>query len=292
MKSGVLIGAALAALLATAAPERAAAEADATRIVDDLVYLSVGGVDLRLDLYLHADGAEARAPVLVFLHGGGWSRGRPPDDWTLFEPYVALGFSVVTVEYRLAHQASAPAALQDVRCALAFLAAGAEAFGLDMDRLVVAGASAGAHLALMSGMMTPEPGFDLPGCDAAPRPAAIIDLFGPTDLTATRSANGRLHPAVARWVGDDEGAHERARALSPIAHVSADDPPVIVIHGARDRIVPIGESEKLVALLQAAGTPHRFVVIDEGGHGAFSYVEMARAFVETADFLRVHGIID
>jgi acetyl esterase/lipase len=123
--------------------------------------------------------------VLVYIHGGAWWKGEKPAGWGGFRAYLAAGFSVVTVEYRLTDVAPAPAAVQDVRCALSWVKANAKAYGFDAKRVVPYGTSAGGHLALMAGMLPKGNDIDLPACRDQPKTPAILDFYGPYHLRPT-----------------------------------------------------------------------------------------------------------
>jgi acetyl esterase/lipase len=138
--------------------------------------------------------------VLVYIHGGAWWKGEKPAGWGGFRAYLAAGFSVVTVEYRLTDVAPAPAAVQDVRCALSWVKTNAKAYGFDAKRVVPYGTSAGGHLALMAGML--PKGNDRPA--GLPRPA---DRAGDPRFLRTLSPAADLpgafkSPSTARWIGD------------------------------------------------------------------------------------------
>ncbi|MFC0103591.1 alpha/beta hydrolase [Sphingopyxis terrae] len=259
--------AAMAALLAPGAS--AGGETAPGRIVKDAVYRAVGGRPLHLDLYIHPAARERSGPVLVYFHGGGWARGARPESWTGFRPYIAAGFSVVTVEYRLAGAARAPAAVEDARCALHWIHTNAERYGFDRTRIVVSGTSAGAHLALMAGLLPDENAIDPAECRGAGRAAAIVDLYGPTDLTATKDASGARHATVANWIGEGDGADAMAHRMSPVAWLRSDIPPIFIGHGDADPVVPVAQSIDLKRRLDALAVPADLFIVPGGGHGKF-----------------------
>lgn len=271
-----------AVLLALAAPPVAAQGVEPGRIYKNVVYLTVGDKPLHLDAYIHPDAKKAPTPVLIHFHGGGWARGSRPDSWTGFRRYLAAGFSVVTVEYRLAGEGRAPAAVQDARCALRWVGTNAERLGFDRQRIVVSGTSSGGHLALMAGLLPPKNDIDLEACRNGPRVAAIVDFYGPADLTAARTPAGRRHPTVANWIGTDHRADAMERKMSPIRHLSADSPPIFIGHGDADTVVPIEQSARLKQRLDALGVPSDFFIVPGGGHGRFDSASqsamMARLF--------------
>ena len=280
----------MAALVAPGAS--ATGEIAPGRIVKDAVYRMADGRPLHLDLYIHSAARERPGPVLIHFHGGGWARGARPESWTGFRPYIAAGFSVVTVEYRLAGAARAPAAVEDARCALHWISANAERYGFDPARIVVSGTSAGAHLALMAGLLPDENAIDPAECRGAERAAAIVDFYGPTDLTATKGPSGAPHATVANWIGERDGADAMARRMSPIAWLRREIPPIFIGHGDADSVVPVGQSIDLKRRLDELAVPADLFIVPGGGHGKFD-ADSQRMMTERAlAFLCGHRIPD
>jgi acetyl esterase/lipase len=257
-----------------------------TVIHQNLVYQRAGSVDLRLDVITAASGPTGR-PVVIYFHGGGWVEGDKEGVLLKTLPYLAWGMDVVNVEYRLASQALAPAAVEDGRCALRWVAQHAKEYGFDAAEIVVAGESAGGHLALMTGILTPEAGFD-DACEVPPddwqqdgpkniRVAAIINFFGPVDLPeflqpSNTKANTGVLPMprnfVLRWFGDQPNRMELAKRLSPLTYVRKDSPPILTVHGDKDPYVPYQQAVLLRDALDRSGVQNRLVTIQGGGHGA------------------------
>ena len=251
-------------------PASDSTSAEPARTFADLVYSRTPERELHLDYYLSRAALERPGPVLVYFHGGGWARGAPPETASAFKSYLRQGFSVVTVEYRLAGEAPAPAAVQDARCALHWLNLHAEKLRIDPTRIVLLGTSAGGHLALMAGLLPSGNALDPEACRNAPRPAAIIDMYGPTDLTKLTSRAGGRHPTVVNWTGAGPNGEELERLLSPARYVSAGAPPIYIVHGDEDPVVPVEQGIELARLLEEAGVAHELSVIEGGQHGKFS----------------------
>lgn len=273
MKPWFLLWAAIAAAVLVAPQSSAAREVETPRAMRDIAYRQVGERALHLDAYIHPAAATAPTPVLIHFHGGGWARGVRPGDWTGFRSYIAAGFSVVMVQYRLAGEAKAPAAVQDARCALHWVGAKAASLGFDPNRIIVSGTSAGAHLALMAGLLPAANAIDPPECRNPPRAAAIVDFYGPTDLAALEGRSGGLHPTVANWIGVRADAADQARLMSPVRWLSASSPPIFIAHGDADTVVPIGQSHRLARRLDELGVAYDLFVAERGGHGKFDPAE-------------------
>ena len=266
------------------------------RIVPNVVYLRANGWEGKLDVYAQRTPRQpGPVPVVMFIHGGGWVQGTK--EGSVLQgvlPYVALGYSVVNVEYRLANVSLAPAAIEDCRCALRWIAAHAKDYNFDANRIVVAGASAGGHLALTTGMAPASAGFDR-SCYTVdePRVAAIVDFFGITDIADLLDGPNKKPfpeswPYTVQWLGNQPNRAEIAKAASPLTYVRAGVPPTIAIHGDADPLVPYNHSVRLQDALQKAGVAHKLVTIPRGGHGNFTVGEWRDAFVEIDAFLSAH----
>ena len=126
-------------------------------VVPNVVYSTASGYECKLDVFVHEGGPS---PVMIVIHGGGWVAGTKEERTLECLPFMAMGFSVVNVEYRLARVALAPAAVEDCRLALEWVFRNAGKYQFDTSRVVVTGGSAGGHLALTTGLLEPGDGFD------------------------------------------------------------------------------------------------------------------------------------
>jgi acetyl esterase/lipase len=235
----------------------------------DLVFATAGDTELALDLYRapHDD-----APLVVYVHGGGWRAGDKADDGpSRVAPLAAHGVTVASVNYRLAPAATFPAPLHDVKSAVRWLRANGAALGLATDRIGIWGASAGAYLGSLAAL-TPgafEAGGNL---DRSSAVQAVVHWFGQSDLvvSAARTAvEARLLPFTfeAGLLGvPDVTEAAGARELSLLAHVTPEAPPFLIAHGDRDRIVPPSEGEALHHALSRAGVATRFDLVGGAGH--------------------------
>jgi acetyl esterase/lipase len=258
-------------------------------------YRSVGGRDLRLDLHVSA-GPGGPQPTFVFFHGGGWIIGSRESVSLHLLPWMERGWATVNVEYRLAREARAPAAVWDARHAVRWVFDHAAEHGLDPARVVLGGFSSGGHLALMAGLGGPLPpvgGEALPDAgqpqeDVRPPVAAVVSWFGISDVAAL--VEGPRPRAFARhWLGPRPDSLELAHALSPVERVGPETPPIFSVHGDRDPVVPFSQSERLHEALNRAAVPNRLHVVPGGGHGDWDEETWGRAYAAVFGFVEERG---
>ena len=262
------------------------------RTVANVVYLRANGWEGKLDVY--AQRTQTSTPVVIYIHGGGWVRGTKDGSVLSALPYLAMGYSVVNVEYRLADVSLAPAAIEDCRCALRWVVGHAKDYNFDVGRIVIAGASAGGHLALTTGMIPTSAGFDRTCLTPTePHVAAIVDFFGITDVADLLDGPNKkpfpeTWPYTVQWLGNQANRDAVAKAASPLTYVRAGVPPTIAIHGDADPLVPYAHSTRLNDALQKAGVAHELVTVPGGGHGNFSLDQWQRAYTAIEKFLGTH----
>lgn len=234
----------------------------------DVEYGRADDRPLRLDIARPRRPAAERLPVIVMIHGGGWSGGDKSVVHRDLVRYAATGnYFCVTVEYRLSGEAAWPAQIHDCKAAVRWLRASADKYSIDPDRIGAWGASAGGHLAAMLGVSGDvaelEGDCGWPGHSS--RVACAVDFCGPSELfsffEATR--DGRITRVLG---GPIEQHRAAARSASPVTHVSKDDPPLLIVHGTDDAVVPYDQAEKLHAALEAAGGDSTLVKVVGANH--------------------------
>ena len=266
------------------------------RVTPNITYMTATGHESKLDVYSRRDTTEPQ-PTLVFYHGGGWVAGTKDAAILSFMPWLEMGWNVVNVGYRLADVALAPAAVVDAICALRFVIQRAEDYGIDTDRIVVSGESAGGHLALAVGMIPESAGFTHGGAGggfrsietAAPQVAAIINWYGITDVEMMLAGATDARSYAAQWVGAQSDAKEVARSVSPLTYVRAGLPPILTIQGDADPIVPYSQNVRLHDALAEAGATHELFTVPEAGHGNFDTAERTQIYMKIKDFLASNG---
>ncbi len=269
-------------------------------IFPDITYATANNSELKLDLYV----PKARTnptPTLILYHGGGWVEGKKEQNVLQFLPYLSLGWAVANVEYRLGRVSPAPAAVEDCRCALRWVAQHARDFNLDTSRFVLTGGSAGGHLSLITGMLPNGTPFDRQcptenstrwraGTEPPVKVAAIVNWFGITDVAELLDGPDAKHYAI-EWFGSMKDREDLARKVSPITYVRSGIPPIITLHGDRDDIVPYKQAVRLHAALDKAGVPNRLITVNGAGHGGFNRQQLVRCFASLREFLLTQGIL-
>lgn len=225
--------------------------------------LSYGGAaEQKVDVYKPTRGMEGKRPGLLLIHGGGWKDGSRKSTVRVYAiPFLREGFVVASIDYRLSGVAKAPAAVSDALEALKWFKNEAKRWNVDDNRIVVMGASAGGHLALMAAFATKSAKLG-PTSDVA----AVLNIYGPSDIGELLS--GPHRQAVAEeWIPEGPQRREIARAVSPIIYVRKGLPPVKSIHGTDDPLVPYAQTVKLTRELRAKGVDAELISIPGGKHG-------------------------
>ncbi len=253
----------------------------------NVVYTKVGDWDGRADLYLPPNTGKP-TPVIINIHGGGWNHGDKETQGG-FALYFKLGYAVANMEYRLMQVGKAPAAVEDTRCMLIYLIKNAKALNIDVNKIVISGTSAGAHLALMGGLLANDHRFDTncPGVDNV-HVAAIISKYAISDVWDW--GNGVIKSkSVANWLGANNSA-DFAKSVSPMTYVNKNSPPTFVAHGNADTTVPYQQSVDLHKKLVEMGVKTEFITVEGGGHGKWTKEQNADVDKAVVKFLKEVGI--
>lgn len=255
----------------------------------NVVYTRVKDWEGKLDLYLPPK-EKGPSPVVINIHGGGWNHG-VKESQSGFNTFFRMGYAVANIEYRLTGQATAPAAVEDTRCALVYLIRNAKELNIDTSKIVIMGGSAGGHLALMGGLLGNDHRFDgnCPGVGNT-RVAAIIDKYGITDVWDWGYGKNVKSKSAARWLGERATDQKFAASVSPIHYVDKDSPPVFIVHGDADPTVPYQQSVELYKKLKEAGVKTEFITVEGGLHGKFEKEKNSEINKKIAAFLEGLGL--
>jgi acetyl esterase/lipase len=248
---------------------RWATEASSFPYIHNVIYTRANGQDQKLDVILTGPRNQPR-PTVLFIHGGGWINGSK-DDMTMAPlPFVVKGMNIVNIDYRLAHDSLAPAAVEDCRCALRWIEQHQKEYGFDTNKIVAVGESAGGHLALTTAMLEPGAGFDndcpAEAGDPTLKVAAVVSYSGPTDVADLLEGPNRRY-FTTMWFGSLPGKAELARRLSPMSYIRPGLPPIIMTHGDKDPYVPYQQAVRLHEALDRAGDPNTLITVPGPVHG-------------------------
>jgi len=276
-------------------------------------YKTIVGETNGLEADVHQTSGQGVRPVILFIHGGalmGGDRKRTPRPGSLFKAMLDAGYTVVSIDYRLAPNVKLPLIIEDVRDAFNWVRKdGPFLFNIDPDQVFVMGESAGGYLTQMTGFCV------------EPRPRALVSFWGYGDISnewysrpdafyrqqplvtkeeAEKSGSGKLYlycrqqglwPKVV--TGHDPDTEPRAfDAFCPVRNVTKDYPPILLIHGTKDTDVPYSLSVQMDKELSVKGVDHDFITIPDGIHGFRSKVDAeiaAKTYGQVVEFLKKHG---
>ncbi|MDR6785127.1 acetyl esterase/lipase [Pedobacter africanus] len=255
----------------------------------NVVYSRVNGWEGKLDLYLPPE-KNGSSPLVINIHGGGWNKGNK-ESQTGFGDFFKRGYAVANIAYRLTGVATAPAAVEDTRCALIYLISNAKKLNINPNKIVIMGGSAGGHLALMGGLLENDHIFDT-NCKgiANIKVAAIIDKYGITDVWDWGYGPIKTSKSATAWLGEKAKDKDFAMSVSPLYQVKKTSPPVFIVHGDADPIVPYQQSVALKAKLDQLGVKNEFITVKGGLHGKFSPEDNRMVNAKIMDFLKGLGL--
>jgi acetyl esterase/lipase len=230
-------------------------------------------------------------PLVVYIHGGGWQSGSHKDckvSWL-----TEYGFAVASISYRLTDEATFPAQIHDCKAAIRWLRGNAARCGYDATRIAVTGTSAGGHLAALLGtsgdveLLEGTLGLHL---EQSSRVQAVVDFYGATDFilrskTQPHRANEAGSVVYKLLGGGADVKTELARLAGAASHVTSDDPPMLVLHGANDQTVLLDQSQRIVDVYNQDGLDISLRVVPDAGHGGPEFMsgENREAIVDFLD---------
>jgi acetyl esterase/lipase len=257
--------------------------------VEDVVYGRKYGSALTLDVFTPREKPNQAAVIMVM--SGGWFSAHEMINPEVFKEFLRRGYTVFTVVHGSQPKYSIPEVMEDMHRSVRFIRAHARDYHIDSNRIGISGGSAGGHLSLMIGMAGApgKPEAKDPVDRESSRVQAVGCFFPPTDFmnyakegrTVFMALEEELKPFRAPFdfvqldettrqlilITDLQKRLEIARQISPVTHVSGDDPPTLMIHGDADKLVPIQQAEIMKKKLEEAGVPVQLVVKAGEGHG-------------------------
>jgi acetyl esterase/lipase len=240
----------------------------------DVTYCTVDGAALKLDVYYPAKvTAKGAFPVVVYVHGGqliSGSKNAPAGSLAgaLLPAATARGYAFVSIDYRLAPANKWPAQIEDSKCAIRYLRANASTLGIDPDRIGIIGSSSGGTLVSLMGVTDAGAGMEGHGGydGVSSRVRAVVDEFGANlDLRVPAFSQAEVVSRLQAYA--QPPTQDLIRSATVVNHVTADDPPFLIVHGDHDPYVNLQQSRDLDAKLRSVGVPSTLLVVTNGGHG-------------------------
>jgi len=213
-----------------------------------------------MDIYIPTRAITRPLPIAIYVHGGGLTSGDKSDINPVFlNALVSAGYAVASVNYRLAPLYKFPAQIEDVKSAIRYLRANAQAYGINGSEIFIFGTSSGGELAALADLIGPNSEFDVGSyLNESSSVTAAVDMFGPANLTSYASYSDTL-----RVFGDNQTSLVLA---SPSHYVAANAPPILIIQGVNDTNVPESQSIQLYNELTAAGDKTQLILVQNMGH--------------------------
>lgn len=272
--------------------ERRPINAPQVQIVRDVVYATIeqdGGepIQLTMDVAFPADHGNEPLPVVVLIHGGGFSHGSKRNFDELLQPLARGGYFAATIDYRLSGVAPYPAAVHDCKAAVRFIRDNADDLGIDPQRIGALGHSAGGHLAAFIAVTANDEQLagSIGTTGVGDQVRCAVNLSGLVDFTTADRDEPVLRRIFDEWLAQAGTTNEdRLMEASVVTHVDSADPPMLIVHGDADRIVSIDQARQLQAKLAEHGVEHEYVVLEGVGHD----VATPEAATAVAAFLDKH----
>jgi acetyl esterase/lipase len=233
----------------------------------DVEFGKGGETTLKLDI-ARPEKADKRLPCIVVIHGGGWRAGNFKAHVPQIFEFAKQGYVSATVQYRLVPVGQWPAQIEDVKCAVRYLRANAEKYGIDKERFGAIGFSAGAHLSMLLGTMDKKDGLEGSGGNPneSSKVQAVVSYFGPTDLSQDFPDN--VDTMLYEFLDGKRDEKAAAfKAASPITYIDKDDAPILHFQGTKDRLVPYNQAYLLSDAMTKAGLGGRVELLIGADHG-------------------------
>ncbi len=229
---------------------------DHVEAIKNIEYKKINGKSLQMDIY-QPNNDFHRPPLLVFIHGGGWSHGDRNEYLNYALYFAGLGYMTATVTYRVVKDATYPACVEDITDAVKFIFENNDKYYFNPDKVVLIGGSAGAHLAMLAAYGWKQDGKEADTTRlVVPKHKikALVEMYGPVDFTTPYARN---HPMVTRLMAHSwEETPKLYKEASPIFWVNKNSPPTLILQGTRDNLVPLSQAEQLKHKLDSLSVPN------------------------------------
>jgi acetyl esterase/lipase len=254
----------------------------------DMEYGKGGETPLHMDL-ARPENASGKLPCIVVIHGGGWRGGNFKGHVNEIFANAKRGYVSATVQYRLVPTGRWPAQIEDVKCAVRYLRANADKYGIDKDRIGAIGYSAGAHLSMLLGTMDKQDGLEGTGGnpDQSSKVQAVVSYFGPTDLAQNdfpANVNGMIYDFLGATPEENPA---NFKAASPVTYIDKGDAPILHFQGTKDVLVPYNQGYFLADVMTKTGLGGRVELLSGANHG-WGGTELLRTVAASAAFFDEH----
>ena len=257
----------------------------AVKVEENVVYATVSGTELHLDVYEPADRGTALRSAIILIHGGGWTDFDKGTMRGMGQFLAGHGFVAFSVDYRLFHGKDNlwPAQLDDVQRAVRWIRANASKYGVNPEKMGAFGHSAGAQLAALLGMEDTRDNSDPALAKYSSKVQAVVDVSGPADFTKDHDAESIAF--LTAFLGVDYEKHPEVwREASPVFRVAKDDAAFLIVHGTQDQNVAVDQAQELYEKLQAAGVQVSFIKVNDA-HTFQTAAAKREMVLETLAFL-------
>lgn len=253
----------------TVVKEKAKKDIEVGTIFKDVVYKSVDDGDLKLDLYTPLKVIHNPSPVVVYIHGGSWFSGDKSIPHNL-EPVInqvrESGYTVISIEYRLVNdKVKYPIPVTDTKDSLRWIYKNADKFNLDLSNIGIIGVSAGAHLAMLSAYSGNN---EFLGSEELKNYSSkvkyVVDFSGPTTFYGLD--NKITNTSVENLMGDLAKDEAKLKEASPINYINSKFPTTLIVHGSKDDIVPLKQSQDFYSKAKSSGANVEMIIVDKGDH--------------------------
>ena len=234
---------------------------DLATVRQNIAYCNSSDPSQTLDIYRPKNSKNEILPVVIYIHGGGWQSGSKSNSLitkTYGPLFILHNIAVVSIDYRLHSNNPYPDQNNDVACALTYLSDNAESLGINIDKSIFFGDSAGGQLAAFAALNIPYKSYDYEA------PVGVVDFYGVSDFSKIIDGS-RPDFNARRYLGSKY--NQVATVASPTAYVTKQAPRFLLIHGSNDKVVPIGQSKDLFNLLTQSGIDAEYVTLPGAGHG-------------------------
>ncbi|WP_053991276.1 alpha/beta hydrolase [Mangrovimonas sp. TPBH4] len=272
---------------------------DNIKLERDIHYTHLDSTSQILDIYMQGnlvglpgrwfEEDTSKRKTIVHFHGGGWILGNKTSllgvsSELIVLPFLERGYNVINVEYRRG-SGTAPQAAEDAFLALKWIENNATKYHIDLNKIVLMGESAGAHLSMISGIKKSDHEFV---------PKAVINISGISNIQEQdqylRNVNPDNWNYVSDWIGDTSRIVMISNEFSPILYIDKNTPPIISIHSVKDKIVDYNQSKRLHAKLDQLGIKNQLTSVPNGEHMAFGETELDNFYRDVFMFLNDIGI--